>query len=1006
MYRNIKLFLTAILFTMLTLPMLAQDAPDAPDAGEAQFLTNVRQLIIDGKRSGEGYFSPDGQYMVFQSEREPENPFFQIYMLDFESGETWRVSPGTGKTTCAFIRPGKNEVLFGSTHMDPDAVAKQKAEIEMRESGKQRRYSWDYDEHMDIFVSDMKGGNIRQLTKARGYDAEASYSPDGKKIVFSSMRSAFENKKMSAEDQKRMEIDPAYFGEIYIMDADGSNQKRLTNTPGYDGGPFFSPDGQRIIWRRFDDEGMIADVYTMKIDGSDLQKLTSFESMSWAPYFHPTGEYVIFTTNKLGFANFELYIVDAAGKKQPVRVSFTDGFDGLPVFTPDGQNLVWTAARTADGKSQLFMGKWNHEAALAALKAAPERMEKTAGNFSGEMKKFALDHVKRVDESGMAKDTPVDFAVSPTSFSPEISEADLKGLVGYLAADQLEGRMTGSSGSKKAAEFSAAYFKGLGLQPAGENGTFFQEFPFTSGVKALPAENSLKVTAGAKSTDFALNSDFRPLGFTANDAAEGDVVFAGYGLRIPGEPGKGYDSYAGLDVKDKIVLVLRYTPEDVSMERRQELNRYAGLRYKALLARENGAKGLLVVTGPKSPNAGELVPLSFDQSLGNSGLPVASINLDVANALFAAAGKDLKTVQTELDRENFHFEGSFAMTGAAVSMKTGVERQISNDNNVFAMLPPAGDAKVAEYVLVGAHYDHLGYGDNNSLAKNEERGQIHNGADDNASGTALVLEVAAALAKQRAENPENFKRGIIFALWSGEELGIVGSSYFAENPTVPMENIVGYLNFDMVGRLRENTLYLQGIGSSDVWKKLLERRNVMAGFNLSLSDDPYQPTDVTAIYPKGVPVLGFFTGAHAEYHRPVDDTETLNYDGLKRITGFAKNIAYDMVKEEARPAYVKVERKVEERGDRASLRAYLGTVPDYVADIEGVKLSDVKAGGPADKAGVRGGDIIVGLAGQNITNIYDYTYALDAIKVGQATEIIVMRGSEKLTMTIVPESRQ
>jgi Tol biopolymer transport system component len=973
----------------------------SPNAGEAQFLSNTRQLILDGKRSGEGYFSPDGQYMVFQSEREPDNPFFQIYMLSFESGETWLISPGIGKTTCAFIRPGYEEVLFASTHLDPQAKAKQKAEIEMRSSGKQRRYSWDYDEYMDIFVSDFKGNILKRLTDSKGYDAEASYSPDGKKIVFSSMRSAYD-RPLSPEDQKRVEIDPAYFGEIYIMDADGSNQKRLTNTPGYDGGPFFSPDGQHIIWRRFDENGMVADVYTMKTDGSDVQKITDFGSMSWAPYYHPSGEYVIFTSNKYGFGNFELFIVDAAGKKQPVRVTYTDGFDGLPVFTSDGNKLAWTSGRTANGSSQIFIADWNHAAALYALASAPERI---ATQKFREVKKIDFNRVKRLDDTGRAVDGPADFTISPTSFSPEISEADLKTMTGYLAADQLEGRLTGTTGSKTTASFTAKYFEGIGLVPAGDSGRYFQRFPFTSGIQADTAQNKLIVTTPEKTASYEFDQHFRPLGFTANDSVTAEVVFAGYGLRLLGEPGKGYDSYAGLDVKDKIVLVLRYVPENVSTERRQELNRYAGLRYKALLAREQGAKGMLVVAGPNSPNTGELIRLSFDQSLGNSGLPVASISMAVAETMFKAAGKDLKATQTELDRENFHYEGEFPLRGVTVTLKTHVERKISYDNNVLALLPPNGDLKSAEYVLVGAHYDHLGHGDHNSLAREDERGQIHNGADDNASGTALVLELAGKLARLRKEKPEQFQRGVIFALWSGEELGIIGSSYFADHPTIPLESIIAYLNYDMVGRLRDNTLYVQGVGSSKMWKKLLERRNVLAGFNLSLSDDPYQPTDITALYPKGIPVLGFFTGSHVDYHRPTDDADKLNYEGLRRIADFSERIVMDLVKSETRPDYAIVERSAEQQGNRASLRAYLGTIPDYVSDVKGVKLSDVKAGGPADKAGLQAGDVIVGLAGQTVTNIYEYTYALDALKIGEPVEIVVMRNGEKKTLTIVPEAR-
>src|SRR5438552_5351538 len=354
-------------------PELFAAGLEQSSASEAQFLSNTRQLTYEGRRSGEGYFSPDGKALIFQSEREPGNPFYQIYILDFESGDTHRVSRGFGKTTCGFFRPGTDEVVFASTHLDPQARDKQKAELAFRAAGKQRRYSWDYDEQMDIFSSRRDGTNLRRLTDAFGYDAEGSYSPDGKQIVFCSLRSAYPTNKLSTEERKHFETDPSYFGEIYVMNADGSGQKRLTHTAGYDGGPFFSPDGQRIIWRRFDESGVTADVYTMKTDGSDVRRLTQFGAMSWAPYFHPSGKYFIFTSNKLGFSNFELYLCDAEGAHEPVRVTYTDGFDGLPVFSPDGQRLCWSSSRTSDGKTQLFLAKWNHEAALASLNAAPPR---------------------------------------------------------------------------------------------------------------------------------------------------------------------------------------------------------------------------------------------------------------------------------------------------------------------------------------------------------------------------------------------------------------------------------------------------------------------------------------------------------------------------------------------------------------------------------------------------------------------------------------------------------
>ncbi len=343
----------------------------SPGYSERDFITRIRRLTVEGRRAGEGYWSPDGKRLVFQSEREPGNPFYQIYALDLDSGDTKRISPGLGKTTCAFFRPGTDgDIEFASTHADPKSKQLQDEENAFRASGKERRYSWDYDPEMDIYAYSGRTGALTRLTTARGYDAEGSYSPDGQWLVFTSMRDAY-NRALTDAEKKQLEIDPSYFAEIYIMRADGSGQKRLTNVPGYDGGPFFTHDGSRIVWRRFDETGVIANVWTMKPDGSDQRQITDFGAMSWAPYEHPSGKYFIFASNKLGFENFELFMVDTAGTKEPVRVTYSDGFDGLPVPSPDGKLLAWTSTRGGGTAGQLFLGQWNHEKALEAIAKAP-----------------------------------------------------------------------------------------------------------------------------------------------------------------------------------------------------------------------------------------------------------------------------------------------------------------------------------------------------------------------------------------------------------------------------------------------------------------------------------------------------------------------------------------------------------------------------------------------------------------------------------------------------------
>ena len=958
---------------------------------EARFLSRVRQLTFEGRRSGEGYFSSDGQALIFQSEREPDNPFYQIYVLDLQTGDSHRVSPGTGKTTCGFFRPGTDEVLFSSTHLDPEAWAKQKAELDFRASGKERRYAWDYDEHMELFSARRDGTGLRPLTDALGYDAEGSFSPDGTKIVFCSLRNAYPAGKLSPEDRKRLETDPAYFGDIYLMNADGSDQHRLTDTPGYDGGPFFSPDGQRIIWRRFDEKGTTADVYTMKLDGSDVRRLTDFGAMSWAPFPHPSGQYAIFTANKLGFANFELYLVDANGEREPVRVTYTDGFDGLPVFAPDGKGLAWSSGRTADGKTQLFLADWNHEAALAALAQAAPRTNVSAA---------ATGPRPETGRPGGAGE----------EFSPEISVQDLRREVTYLASDALAGRMTGTEGAKKAADYIAERLRQAGLSPfgGGAGSGYFQEFDFTASIRVVTNDNHLTITrtdGAAPRVALSVERDFRPLSFTDNGTVDGAAVFAGYGLSVPGAAGAGYNSYAGLNVSNKIVLALRYVPEEVDPKRRHELNRYAGLRYKAMIAREHGAKAILFVTGPNSPNAGQLAGLSFDGSLAGSGIVAASISSNAAQAILLGSGQDLKSLQSALDQENPHAEGGFLLTNTLVKISTAVQPLKKADRNVLAWLPPS-DPSTSQYVFVGAHYDHLGRGETGSLERPQEAGLIHHGADDNASGTAAVLELAAALAQERQQRPESFPRGVLFALWSGEEIGLIGSSYFAEHPRLSLSNAVAYLNFDMVGRLTENKLSAQGVGSSSVWRRLLEKRNVAAGFNLVLQEDPYLPTDVTAFYPKRVPVLSFFTGSHEDYHRPSDQAEKINYEGIERIARLARGMILDLARSPDRPDYLTVARSDAGGGGRENLRAYLGTIPDYTTEVAGVKLSGVRAQGPADKAGLKGGDVIVEFAGQKIANIYDYTYAMDAAKIGQPVQLVVLRDGKRVTLSVVPEARK
>jgi len=328
-------------------------------------LTNSRQFTFSGAKSGSGSFSPDGQWMLFQSERESGNPFFQTYLKDLRAGTTTRVSPGYGKTAGGGIHPNKSKILLASTHLDEMARAKQKEKLEQRKSGKRSRYSMDFDENYDLFEATPGGKIKRRLTKAKGYDAEASYSPDGRQIVFVSNRHAFAGETTEAF-QKKFQGNPTYGLEIYIMKANGQNVTRLTTSDGYDGGPTFSPDGKRIVWTRFSEDGKTSEIFSMKTDGTDVKQLTNLKAMSWAPSFHPTGDYLIFATSLLGYTNFELFIVDARAEQAPIRATDMEGYDGPPVFLPDGKRVSW-ARKNTQGQSQIFLADWNDKLARQAL---------------------------------------------------------------------------------------------------------------------------------------------------------------------------------------------------------------------------------------------------------------------------------------------------------------------------------------------------------------------------------------------------------------------------------------------------------------------------------------------------------------------------------------------------------------------------------------------------------------------------------------------------------------
>jgi len=570
--------------------------------------------------------------------------------------------------------------------------------------------------------------------------------------------------------------------------------------------------------------------------------------------------------------------------------------------------------------------------------------------------------------------------------------------VAYLTSDALEGRRTGSEGARRAAAYLAGELERLGAVPPSGAAGFELPFEFTAGTAD---EGSSLTLRGGGEWSWTGGGAVQALFFSDSGTISGPLVFAGYGIVAPDGAELPYDSYAYLDVTDKVVLVLRHLPEALEPERRAELARYAGLRYKALQARERGAKGLLVVTGPRSPNAGETVGMSFDSAVAGSGIVAASLSGEVGEAIFRQVpGRTLGEAQLALDGGDPKAAG-FDLPGVEVTLTVKLRRERQIGRNVVGVLRGTGPDADKPFVVVGSHFDHLGKGrSGSSLARGPEADGIHYGADDNASGVAAVL----ALAEILAAGPH--RRDVVLAFWSGEELGVLGSTDFLERGPIPAERIAAYVNFDMVGRMREGRLSVQATGSSVFWPEAVERANAPVGLALQLQEDPYLPTDSSSFNRVGVPTLNFFTGGHEDYHRPTDVAGKLNYGDLERVARLGAAVVAELAERETAPVFVRVDPKVAPGGGRDAVRAFTGTIPDYSTEVAGLLLAGVTGGGPAAEAGLRAGDVLVEFAGQTIANVYDYTYALDGVKIDRPVSVVFLRDGERRETTLTPRARR
>jgi hypothetical protein len=608
--------------------------------------------------------------------------------------------------------------------------------------------------------------------------------------------------------------------------------------------------------------------------------------------------------------------------------------------------------------------------------------------------------MKRIASFALALGVAASPLLPAQTSSPEITAPELREHVKYLASDALKGRASGTQGNMDAAVYIATDLKLWGLKPGGDNGTFFQTFDFVSNVKA--GDNNHCIIRGTGlpggSLTLKLESECRPFGFSATGAADAPLVFVGYGISAPDKP---YDDYAGVDVKDKIVVMLRFAPDGSSTT--SPFQKYTALRNKARIAREKGAAGMILITGPADAADDDLIKLGIDQGAGSSGIPAMSAKRAAFDQLLAGSGWSLKSIQDTI-RATLK-PHSFAIAGATVDLQTEITRVMGMTSNIVAYIE-GNDPKLKDEVLVlGAHMDHLGMGGPGSGSMSPDTIAIHHGADDNASGTAALLELAQAFVAKPAE----VKRSLVFIFFSGEELGTLGSLYYVGQPFFPLKETVAMLNMDMVGRLQNRSLTIGGSGTSSTWDSLLSRENKDSTFVLTLNPDGFGPSDHASFYGKDIPVLFFFTGIHDDYHKPSDEWTKINYAGEEKVTKYIYRLACDIDTMTVRPPFTRVQVASTGRGnasgDTRSFTVTLGIVPDVGESSNGMKISGVRANGPAEKAGLKTGDIITGLAGHKIMNVYDYMGVLGELKAGDRVEVEVLREGKPLKVSAVMQKR-
>ncbi|MDT8392575.1 MAG: M20/M25/M40 family metallo-hydrolase [Bacteroidales bacterium] len=572
------------------------------------------------------------------------------------------------------------------------------------------------------------------------------------------------------------------------------------------------------------------------------------------------------------------------------------------------------------------------------------------------------------------------FVVSYAQDDAEITVKELKQHIGFLASDDFGGRLPGTAGDKLSQAYIVGELQRAGIELLANNG--FQYFDVITSVEA-GEHNALSFNG----MDGVQGEDFIPLSFSKNDSLKAAVAFVGYGFQVKNDTLE-WDDYAGIDVKGKWLVILRGEPGEENTN--SPFIAHVGLREKVLTAKDNGAGGVLIVSGADFDKDDALMRMFYDKSTADAGLPVFHIKRYLADSLFGKSISSLENkISTDMQPHSF-------VSDAILEGRSEVVHQKVQTANIIGCIESFDQAHGDEIIVIGAHYDHLGMGGPGSGSREPDKETIHNGADDNASGVAAIIELAEKIKAHQQE----LKRTVVVVAFGAEEMGLIGSKYFVENPIIDMDHVVAMFNFDMIGRLsEERSVAFGGTGTSVETEDLLNRYLDEFGLKGSFSKEGFGPSDHAAFYAEDIPVFFVSTGAHQDYHTPNDDIEYINFEGQKSVAELSYALIMDVAGRDEALTFREAGAKA--RTSRMQFKVTLGIVPDFTSsENNGLGVGGVRSGGPAESAGMQKGDLIVAINGMEIANIYDYMARLKKLESGQIITVDIMRDKKKVVLLV------